>query len=321
MENDSSFEMHDEGKEFIRIALYDSISPSVNLLENAFHYEWKVNEKFYELVVERVDNSDILAGKLSEENYDALVIGASGRQYFHSITEKWKERVKNFIYNGGGYIGICGGANIVSKGIEKPEAPLDFLINKASLGIVNVYINDDQDGEWQYLWKDTEEDHIPLKTWINTSCIIFKGHEGDIRFITYGGGPGMYLADESDNEIKPIAIYLEEPMDVAPLHYWRWRGEWEISSNVTTDIKKQWAGIEARYGQGKMIIFGHHPEIPPMMNGSITEYFGLSIYGIPRYVYKWDGGIQTSMDYNWWILRRGIAYVSGVPERDLPPIE
>ncbi|OYT60442.1 hypothetical protein B6U81_04765 [Thermoplasmatales archaeon ex4484_30] len=318
-DNITFHEAKNEEMETISIALYDSISPSVNLLERAFNYEWESNGKRYELTVERIDNNDVLGGRLA--NYDVFVMGASGRQYFHAITEKWKEEVKNFIYNGGGYLGICGGANIVSKGIEHPRFMLDLLINKASLGIVNVYLNDDQDGEWQYLWKDTGEDHIPLKTWIDKNCTIFKGYEGKSRFITYGGGPGMYPANESANEIKPIAIYLEEPMDVAPLHYWKWMGEWKISGNVTTDIKKQWAGIEARYGQGKMIIFGHHPEVPPMMNGSVTEFFGFSIYGIPRYVYKWEGGEQKSMDYNWWILRRSVAYVAGLPEESLPPIE
>ena len=309
-------------KEVIRIALYDSISPSVNLLEQSLRYEWEANETTYVLVVERIDNHDVLAGKLNKENYDALVIGASGRQYFHAITERWKEKVKNFIYKGGGYLGICGGANIVSKGVEHPETFLDLLINEASLGIVNIYINDNQDEEWQYLWKDTGEDHIPLKTWIDANCSIFKGYGEKSRLITYGGGPGMYLANESDKklgEVKPIAVYLEEPMDVAPLHYWIWKnGEWQISGNVTTDIRGQWAGIETRYGQGKIIIFGHHPEISPMMNGSITEFFGFSIYGIPRYVYKWEGGEQTSMDYNWWILRRSVAYVADVPEENFP---
>lgn len=126
--------------------------------------------------------------------------------------------MKNFIYNGGGYLGICGGANIVSQGIENPESFIDVFINKASLGIVNVYLNDNQEEEWQYLWKDTGEDHIPIQIRVFNST-IFKGYGEDSRFITYGGGPGVYLAglsDEKLGEVTPIAIYLEEPMDVSP---------------------------------------------------------------------------------------------------------
>ncbi|KAA0000157.1 MAG: hypothetical protein FE047_02135 [Thermoplasmata archaeon] len=96
----------------IKIALYDSISPSVNLIERAFHYAWEKNGVEYEMKVDRIDYKDVINGL---DEYDVLVIGASGRQYFHGLIPKWKENVKKFIENGGGYIGICGGANMASK--------------------------------------------------------------------------------------------------------------------------------------------------------------------------------------------------------------
>jgi len=300
----------------IRIALYDSISPSVNQMEEALNYEWEVHGVHYKMVVERVDSQEVVGGKLNTDNYDVLFIGASGRQYFQGVTEKWKEGVKNFISSGGGYVGICGGANIVSMGVEHPRYFLDKVINKAVLGLVPVYLNDDQDEEWQYLWKDTGKDHIPVEIGIDTGNILFSGYRKDSICITYGGGAGMYAAGEGN--ITPIAFFMEEPMEVAPLHYYRWNGE--IASNVTTDIEGQIAGIESVYGNGTIIIFSPHPEIPPMMNGTIREFFGFSIYGIPRYVYAWEGGKQTVMDYNWWILRRSAAAVVGILKEDMPPI-
>ena len=306
------------GGTLIRIALYDSISPSVNQMEKALNYEW--NHGNYSMSVERIDGNNILAGELNRDNYDVLVIGASGRQYFQGVTEKWKSEVKDFIYGGGGYVGICGGANIVSRGIEHPRYFLDGVINRASLGIVDVYINDEQNEEWQYLWKDTGQDHIPVEVGIDRDSEIFSDYGRQRMYIVYGGGAGMYpAADGGTDDMKPIAFFIEEPMEVAPLHYWRWNGGWEIASNVTTDIKGQWAGIDTTYGEGRIIIFSPHPEIPPMMNGSISEFFGLSIYGIPRYVYSWGGGEQTNEDYNWWILRRSAALAAGVAEEDLPP--
>lgn len=47
-------------KEVIRLALYDSISPSVNLLEKALNYEWEKNGVGCELIAERIDNDDVL---------------------------------------------------------------------------------------------------------------------------------------------------------------------------------------------------------------------------------------------------------------------
>ncbi|MCD6473716.1 MAG: hypothetical protein J7K47_02250 [Thermoplasmata archaeon] len=287
----------------IKIALYDSISPSVKLLEYCFHYAWEENGVIYKMDVSRVDYKDVINGSL--RNYDALVIGASGRQYFHALNPKWKEEVKNFVANGGGYLGICGGANMASMGYEKPRYPLDFIINKAALGFIDAYLNDDQWEEWQYLWKDGGRSNIPIKQKLQGE--IFDGTI--TRYITYAGGAGLYGMKKA----KGIGIYLEEPSEVAPLHFWIWFGKWIPWKKITTDIKEYYSAAESTYGKGKVIVFSAHPEIPPRFNASVKEYFGLSIYGIPRYVYEWIGGHRMNYSYNWWILRRSIAYIKELP--------
>jgi len=299
-----------EDKQEIKIALYDSISPSVNLLERCFHYAWYDNATIYEMKVERIDFKNVMNGNL--ENYDVLFIGASGRQYFHGLLPRWREEIKKFIRDGGGYVGTCGGANIMSMGYEHPHHILDFIINIASLDIVDAYINDDQEEEWQYLWKEGGRSNIPVKTEI-FGGEMFGGLKE--RYITYGGGPGMYGMEET----KPLAIYAEEPSDIAPLHYWIYKhGSWVPYKNITTDIKGYISAAEREYGKGRVVVFGNHPEIPPRFNGSVEEFFGISIYGIPRYVYAWMEGEQKNWSYNWWILRRSIAYVCNLP---LPPVE
>ena len=305
--NIAAFEKQD--KKTIRIALYDSISPSVNLLERCLHYAWNDESMRYEMNVRRIDYKDVINGSL--HNYDVLVIGASGRQYFHALRPKWKQEVKKFVANGGGYVGICGGANIATKGYEKPHHWLDFIINKAALGFIDAYINDDQYEEWQYLWKEGGRSNIPLKNEI-LGNEIFAGEKQ--RYIVYGGGPGLY----GTKNATPLAIYMEEASDIAPLHYWIWLGKRIPYKKIKTDIKGYYSAAEATYGKGKVVIFGMHPEIPPRFNGSIEEFFGLSIYGIPRYVYAWKGGQQANWSYNWWIVRRSIAYVCNLP---LPPAE
>jgi len=303
--NGSSRDKHE-----IKVALYDSISPSVNLLERCLHYAWYDNDTLYEMKVRRVDFQDVMNGSLN--NYDVLFIGASGRQYFHGLIPGWKERIREFIRNGGGYVGTCGGANIMARGYEHPRHLLDFIINIASLGIIDAYVNDDQDEEWQYLWKEGGRSNIPVKTSIIDGK-IFAGMKE--RYITYGGGPGMYGMKEA----KPLALYAEEPSEIAPLHYWRFKhGSWVAYKNITTDIKGYISAAEREYGKGKAVVFGDHPEITPRFNATVKEFFGISIYGIPRYVYSWVGGEQKNWSYNWWILRRSIAYVCNIP---MPPVE
>ncbi len=289
----------------IKVALYDSISPSVKLLEYSLHYAWKENGIKYKINVSRIGYREVIQGKLCD--YDILVIGASGRQYFHALNKKWKDEVKNFVAGGGGYLGICGGANIASLGYEKPRHPLDFIINKAALGFIDAYLNDDQWEEWQYLWKEGGRSNIPIKQ-------EFYGElfDGKVHYLTYGGGPGLYGMKKA----KALAIYLEEPSEIAPLHYWIWLGRWIPWKNITTDIKGYYSAAGSTYEKGKVIIFSSHPEIPPRFNGSVDEFFGFSIYGVPRYVYAWVGGKQMNYSYNWWMIRRSIAYLKNLP---LPP--
>ena len=290
----------------IRIALYDSISPSVKLLQYSFNYSWTHDGIEYKMKARRIGYKDVINGSLS--HYDILVIGASGRQYFHALNKRWKDAVKKFVANGGGYLGICGGADVASMGYEKPRHPLDFIINKASLHLIDAYINDGQWEEWQYLWKDGGRSNIPIKQEFHGE--IFNG--SIIRYITYAGGPGLYGMKKA----RGIGVYLEEPSDVAPLYYWIWFGKWIPWKKITTDIKGEYSAAISTYGKGKVIIFSSHPEIPPRFNGSVKEYFGFSIYGIPRYVYQWLGGYKVNYSYNWWIIRRSIAYLKSYP---LPP--
>ena len=293
----------------VKIALYDSISPSVNLLEKAFRYTWHADDTTYEMHVTRIGWQDVMNGSL--ENYDVLVIGASGRQYFHGLFPQWRKQVKEFIRNGGGYVGICGGANMASDGYERPSHILDFLITAASLGLIDAHVNDDQNEEWQYLWKEEGRANIPIRHTLSEHP-IFGGTEH--RYLTYGGGPGLYGMVDAVS----IATYDEEPMDKAPIHYWMWLGTWKPYRTIVTDIRGYHAAAETTYGAGKVIVYGAHPEIPPRMNGTVEEFFGFTIYGIPRYVYAWTGGTQQNLSYNWWMVRRSVAYVCSLP---LPPVE
>ena len=296
-------------KREIKIALYDSISPSVRLLEKSFQYSYEVDKIRYEMNARRIGLKDVINGSL--DSFDLIVIGASGRQYFHGLIPKWRENIIEFIQNGGGYVGICGGANMISRGYENPQYLLDYLINAVSLNLIDAYINDGQREEWQYLWKEEGNANIPLKNEIIRND-IFAG-ESD-RYITYGGGPGLYGMEKA----RGIAKYAEEPMEIAPIHYWIWIGKWIPYKTIKTDVKGYYSAAETEYGDGTIVVFGPHPEIPPRINGSIKEFLGMTIYGIPRYVYEWTGGEQKNLSYNWWIVRRSVAYVCNLP---LPPAE
>jgi len=315
---------------YMNIAVYPSIVPAIKLLEYTLQYGWTVDGIHYQLNVSEVDRRGVM-GKgthpLDTDNYDVFVIGASARQYIHGIDSKWKDSVKNFIAGGGGYVGICGGANEASQGMPNPLTLIDKIIDAGVLGIANVYVNDDQEQEWQYLYKSAGlEGGVPISCTI-TDHPILNVCPDNSRVIRYEGGPGMHLADGTDpllGEVVPLAIYAEEVSDKAPIHFWKKiGGEWQIEAPVVTNLKGEYAAISTTYGKGRVALFGPHPEERTVLGGHIEEFLGRSKYALFRedYLYKWVDGEEANWSYNWWMLRRAVAWAAGVPDDHLPPID
>ncbi len=311
------------------IAVYPSIVPAIKVLQYALQYGWTVDGVTYRFNVTEITRREALGRgqrPLTPENYDVLVIGASARQYFHDLDVRWRWNVRSFVAGGGGYIGICGGANEASLGIRQPSSIGDRIISSGALGIANVWINDDQRQEWQYLYKSSGlGGGIPIRCELSNHPIMAASPTNP-RVIRYEGGPGLYPADGSDpllGDITPLAVYAEEVSERAPIHFWEKNGgEWQQTGPVTTDVKGQYAAIATTYGDGNVALFGPHPEERTTVGGHVEEYPGRSKYTLfmESYLYRWVGGEETNWTYNWWMLRRAAAWAAGVPDGHLPPV-
>jgi len=328
-----SFQLSDSRTQktvYINIAVYPSIVPAIKVLEYALQYGWDAGGTHYQFNVSEISMLEAMGygrNALNTDNYDVLVIGASARQYIHGMDGRWKSNVKNFISEGGGYVGTCGGANEASQGILDPSSAIDRIINAGVLGIADVYSNDDQEQEWQYLYKSGGlEGGVPIACNV-TDHPILSVCPNSPRVIRYEGGPGLYLADSNDpllGEVIPLAVYAEEVSDKAPIHFWRKvGGEWEIEAPVVTDVKGQYAAIATTYGNGRVAVFGPHPEERTVLGGHVEEFLGRSKYALFRenYLYRWVGGEVADWSYNWWMLRRAAAWAACVPDDDLPPVD
>jgi len=319
-----------ENDVYINVAVYPSIVPAIKVLEYSLKYEWYVDGVHYRFNVTQINMLEAMGmGKkpLNTENYDVLVIGASARQYFHGIYGKWKENVRRFIADGGGYVGICGGANEASLGIKSPTSPFDRVINAGALAIANVYVDDDQQEEWQYLYKSGGlEGGVPIECNLTSHPIVGVSPDNP-RTIRYEGGPGMYEGDSSDplmGKVIPLAIYGEEISDKAPIHFWKKvNGKWVIDRPIKTDLKGKYAAIATTYGNGRVVLFGPHPEERTVLGGHVEEFLGRNKYTLYRedYLYRWVNGTPQNWSYNWWILRRSVAWAAGVEDEHLPPID
>lgn len=326
----------------VRVALYDCGWNNRHFY-HIFNYSWVSGNHTYRFQMTVVDADDVRGDGdvvFSPHRFDVLLIGASASAYLvDGVDDAWCTSVQQFIAAGGGYVGICGGANTASMGFEDPRSLFQRRVNQGVLRIADVYINDDVVGEWQYLLKfgfdafsrDYDNDSYPyyvsVETAVADSHPIFAGYDEDTRYITYAGGPGMYPAGQGNSlhgEVSTLLRYNEEPMKTKPLHYWRPTLEgWTIWKNVTTDIKGMAAAVATTYGEGNVVLYGPHPEHRVVVNGSVEEYLG---HGIPnfagpveRYVFNYFGQ-RLSEDYNWWIVRRSTAWAGGVPQEHLPPL-
>ena len=306
----------------ISVAIYfSSVRRFAEEIEEPLQYSWTHEGATYTITPYIISKREVLEGKLS--SYDILVIPGSGRHYLDALNPRWRKAVISFVENGGGYLGICGGANLASMGFQEPLSP-NTLLNRSVLKIANVYVNDEQGEEWQYLWRSNwRYGGLPLNVSIpQNDNPIFGGLYGDLRSIRYWGGPGMYDAGKEDarlGPVTPLAIYAEEPMDVAPLHYWKWEGGTAVPArNITTDIRGQYAAIATTYGSGRVVLFGPHPERNTFFDGHVEEFpVRPKLAPFTWFIYNWVSDNASVISYNWWMLRRSVAWLAGY---DMPPI-
>ncbi len=309
----------------VRVAIYTSVVDDYAAeVERALDYAWRANGTSYEIITRIIGRRQVLglaAPSLHGGEFDLLVIPGSGRPYVDAADPRWRIAVRSFVAGGGGYIGICGGANLASMGFQE-QWSVNAVLNMSTLGIATVWVNDQQREEWQYLWKaNWEQGMPPVDVAIAPSSNpIFEGWYGRRRSMRYGGGPGMVPADVACDRcgpVVPLAVYAEEPMDVAPLHFWRWRTGWEIAANVTTDVKGQYAAVASTYGDGRVALFGPHPEKPTWFGGHVEEFPVRPRAGpFTWYIYNWSDGTLSAPSYNWWMLRRSVAWTA---DAAMPP--
>lgn len=325
----------------INIAQYPLYAGCDQTFDLIFGYYWEANGRKYRFNITVLTLEEIKGkGKhpLTKENFDLLVVGASFDSFYkHGSNQKILESIRNFIANGGGYIGVCSGTVFATQGYEKPNTFYKKYMNKRVLGIADVYLNENLFGEAQYEFKlsgsfatNSSLPPIELKIVRNNSIPIFNCYKDDLINITYGGGPGLYPANSKDplyGYVKPLLIINEELMETKPI-YWYKKGilpGWIKVKKVETDLLGNYGGVVSSYGQGKVIIFTGHPEIRMIVNGTIKEHigkatgFGFGPFFNPiRAVYLWEG-TPLNLSHNWWIHRRAAAWLAGVPDDDLPP--
>lgn len=94
-----------------------------------------------------LDENAIKEGKLEQFKF-LIVPGGYTQEYMPALGKAGKEAIRNFVWGGGGYIGICSGAYIVAERVEVPGRPqglgiMDIEnIRKSGRGTRKIYLDE-----------------------------------------------------------------------------------------------------------------------------------------------------------------------------------
>jgi hypothetical protein len=173
----------------------------------------------------RITAEEIQDGLL--EDFDVLIQpGGSGSKQAAELGETGREKIRAFVKNGGGYVGICAGAYLAS-------ADYDW-----SLGLLDAKVVDRK--HWARGYGE-----VQLRAG-GPEAKKFLGIDSDLLPIYYHQGP--LLAPAGKDEIpdyEPIATF-----------------ETEIAKNGAPEgvMKGTTAVARAPFGQGRVFCYSPHPE-------------------------------------------------------------
>lgn len=203
----------------IRVALYSDkgISASSEQLQKGLN-------SYSDIQLSLLKAQDIAEGKLS--GFDLLIHpGGSGGAQGKTLGEKGREKVREFVKNGGGYLGICAGAYL---------ATCDY---EWSLNILDAKVLDRK--HWARGYGNVE-----IK--LSSEARKILGVETEKETIYYHQGPLLAPASNPDIEdYKNLATF-----------------ESEIAKNgAPSGIMKGTTAIACgTFGKGKVFCFSPHPE-------------------------------------------------------------
>ena len=193
-----------------------------------------------------VTEKDILEGSL--ENYNVLLLG-SGGDYCSHLAKEGCKKVEEFVYNGGGYIGHCGGSVAAVKGYPKssPSSMLELadvtLELKESGNILSAY------ARGPVIYNITMPEHP-----------VMFGYEGNIPLV-YWCGP-IFSSAVGENVSVLATISAPSPdIQRTNLELTRVKGITPSTEALSNSTGKP-AVLSANYGHGKVVLFSPHPESP-----------------------------------------------------------
>jgi glutamine amidotransferase-like uncharacterized protein len=210
------------------------------------NYSWTVENITYKISSRYIYDKDIIKGELNKSNFDVLLVPGGGVgnnqallkgfNCFRSV-RKFKKNISKFIKQGGGFIGICGGAALMTNLIKDPgEKPTTFVerqYNKSSLGVSVVssyfknlafpifypfqYQHPEKIGNSAYAFSFAPGETVDNKFIFTNGCPldikifkdnpIFSNLENNTLKIRWWAGQAFQIPKEPDRQLYVLAKY------------------------------------------------------------------------------------------------------------------
>lgn len=167
----------------------------------------------------KLTTSNILKGKLGELDV-VLFPGGSGSRQGKTLGGTGREMVREFVRNGGGYIGICAGSYLASQGDD------------SKLKLVNFY--NKTGGNWKRGNKD-----VLAEADVRGQPVQFKIHFENGPIFNPTNEPGI-------PQYVPLGIYLEETYST--------KNNTHKGEMVGTPV-----AVASSYGDGRVLLFSPNP--------------------------------------------------------------
>jgi glutamine amidotransferase-like uncharacterized protein len=187
-------------------------------------------------------------------NFNVITFPGGG-PYENYLDEKTLSSVKDFVSNGGGFVGTCGGAAL---GIDMDLLPVQMM-----------------QGELYPQYSEYANIRGPLKIKIVSTSPLTAGY-GDFLDCVYFMGP--FFQKVGDN--VDVVARLYSTTEDTQIYFPELIKAYNFSLNADS-INRAWntpAVISGKYGQGRVVLSSLHPEILPESQRFFINfvYFALS---------------------------------------------
>jgi len=199
---------------------------------------------------ELLSSEQIIAGELFD--FDVVIFpGGMGAFYGLRNYKEFDDAIRYFVANGGGFMGICGGAYVA--GLRMSETLYSYC--PRTLGLIDTKISSPPWIKYITQYRRATEERVPVTCKVTEEAHpIVSPKEGETISIVYSGGP---LITEIAPEVTPLLTYVN---DIMP------PGDVALCCTV--------------FGKGRVVISSPHPETPwgeELVNGGCQEWLYLNM--------------------------------------------